>query len=91
MRQRLAHDVDAQLQELNVEYKEKRQSGRLGMLECLAIPNGTWERFIRHRQSRFGASLEQYKHPCLVPQLAFSETLLKDHAPAEERVDVRAA
>lgn len=91
MRQRLANDVDAQLQELNVEYKEKRQSGRLGMLECLAIPNGTWERFIRHRQSRFGASLEQYKHPCLVPQLTFSEMLLKDHAPAEERTDVRAA
>lgn len=91
MRLRLAEDVDAHLQELNVEYKEKRQSARLAPLECLAIPDGTWERFIRSRQSRFGASLEQYKHPCLVPQLTFSETLLKDYAPAEIPSETRAA
>jgi len=91
MRSRLATNVDSQLQELNVEYREKRQSGRLGPLECLAVPNGTWERYIRHRQSRFGASMEQYKHPCLVPQLTFSETLLKDFAPVEERPDASAA
>ncbi len=90
MRNRLATSVDSQLQELNVEYREKRQSGRLGPLECLAVPNGTWECYIRHRQSRFGASMEQYKHPCLVPQLTFSETLLKDFAPPEER-DANAA
>ncbi len=90
MRNRLATNVDSQLQELNVEYREKRQSGRLGPLECLAVPNGTWECYIRHRQSRFGASMEQYKHPCLVPQLTFSETLLKDFAPPEER-DANAA
>ena len=59
LRQRLATNVDTDLQELNVEYREKRQTGRLGPLECLAIPNGTWDRFIRQKQSRFGASLEQ--------------------------------
>ena len=91
MRNRLAAYVDNRLQELNVEYKEKRQSGRLGLVECLAIPNGTWERFIRHRQSRFGASLEQYKHPCLAPQLTFSETLLKDHAPLDDHSESRVA
>lgn len=85
MRNRLATNVDTELQDLNVEYREKRQSGRLGPLECLAVPNGTWDCYIRHRQSRFGASMEQYKHPCLVPQLTFSETLLKDFAPPEER------
>lgn len=90
MRNRLATNVDNELQELNVEYREKRQSGRLGPLECLAVPNGTWECYIRHRQSRFGASMEQYKHPCLVPQLTFSETLLKDFAPPAER-DANAA
>ncbi|MBS0202567.1 MAG: GH3 auxin-responsive promoter family protein [Planctomycetes bacterium] len=90
LRQRLAATVDAELQELNVEYKEKRQSSRLGLLECLAVPNGTWERFIKHRQSRFGASLEQYKHPCLVPQLTFSDMLVNDFAPSAER-DTRAA
>lgn len=91
MRNRLAMNVDAQLQELNVEYREKRQSGRLGPLECLAVPNGTWERFIRHRQSRFGASMEQYKHPCLVPQLTFSESLLKDFAPTDDHPEASAA
>ena len=91
LRIRLAANVDAALQELNVEYREKRQSGRLGSVECLAVPNGTWERYIRHRQSRFGASLEQYKHPCLVPQLTFSDTLLNDFAPAVERPEADAA
>jgi hypothetical protein len=91
LRNRLALNVDAELQELNVEYREKRQSGRLGMIECLAIPNGTWERYIRHRQSRFGASMEQYKHPCLVPQLTFSEMLLKEFAATEDRPEANAA
>jgi hypothetical protein len=91
LRSRLALMVDTELQELNVEYREKRQSGRLGPLECLAVPNGTWERYIRHRQSRFGASMEQYKHPCLVPQLTFSETLLKEFAPADDKNGANAA
>ena len=91
LRQHLATNIDLQLQELNVEYKEKRQSGRLGPIECFGLPNGTWDRFIRHRQSRFGASMEQYKHPCLVPQLTFSETLLKDFASGEDRAETNAA
>lgn len=90
LRQRLATNVDTDLQELNVEYREKRQTGRLGPLECLAIPNGTWDRFIRQRQSRFGASMEQYKHPCLVPSLQFSETLLSC-APPEDLSEASAA
>jgi len=91
LRNRLAACVDTDLQELNVEYREKRQTGRLAPLECLALPNGTWERYIRSRQSRFGASLEQYKHPCLVPHLNFSETLQKDFAGSEDRKDASAA
>jgi hypothetical protein len=91
LRQRLAANVDTELQELNVEYREKRQSGRLGPIECVALPNGTWDRFIRQRQSRFGASLEQYKHPCLVPSLTFSETLLKDYGSTEDLPEANAA
>lgn len=91
LRHRLASNVDTELQELNVEYREKRQSGRLGPIECLALPNGTWDRYIRQRQSRFGASLEQYKHPCLVPSLTFSETLLKDFGATEDRPEANAA
>jgi len=89
--QQLATHVDAELQESNVEYREKRLSERLGPLECLAIPIGTWERYIRHRQSRLGASLEQYKHPCLVPSLEFSETLLTEFAAPKWPMDSKAA
>ncbi|WP_437201533.1 GH3 auxin-responsive promoter family protein [Planctomicrobium sp. SH664] len=75
---KLSQDIDEQLRGLNCEYQEKRQSGRLAPVKCQTVANGTWLRFIRHRQSRPGGSVEQYKHPCLVPALQFSETLCND-------------
>ncbi len=72
--------IDAALQSQNCEYQEKRQSGRLAPLEWCTLTAGTWRRFTRHRQSRFGASVEQYKHPCLVPDLQFSERLQTEFA-----------
>ncbi|MBW3539744.1 MAG: GH3 auxin-responsive promoter family protein [Planctomycetes bacterium] len=74
--ERLAGAVDKQLMELNCEYREKRQSGRLAALSCLPLPDGTWSRFAADRQRALGGSLEQYKHPCLVPDLDFSRRLL---------------
>lgn len=63
--------VDGKLQELNLEYEEKRSTARLGSLEGLPLPAGTWQRFMRDRQSGPGGSAEQYKHPCLMPSLEF--------------------
>jgi hypothetical protein len=82
----LIEQIDAVLQSLNCEYEEKRKTGRLGPLEWCALPPGTWRRFARHRQSRVGGSAEQYKHPCLVPDLEFSQRLLSEFGqPLETR------
>ncbi len=88
---RLAAAVDKHLTELNCEYQDKRLSGRLAPLECLTLPAGTWQRFIRQRQSRPGGSVEQYKHPCLVPTLQFSDTLCRDFARPETTKIIKAA
>lgn len=88
---RLATSVDEHLQQLNCEYLDKRHSGRLAPLDCLTLPAGTWQRFSRHRQSRPGGSVEQYKHPCLVPTLQFSESLCRDFAQSEASKIIKAA
>lgn len=76
----LVSNIEGELQRLNCEYQEKRQTGRLGELQPQPLPEGTWRRFARHRQSRLGGSVEQYKHPCLSPDLNFSEMLLRQFA-----------
>ncbi|MGE3314643.1 MAG: GH3 auxin-responsive promoter family protein [Planctomycetaceae bacterium] len=74
----LARNVDQVLQSLNCEYQEKRATGRLAMMKWLPLPDGTWAQFTRKRQQKLGGSLEQYKHPCLVPDMHFSEKLTQD-------------
>lgn len=78
--ERLCEVADAHLQRLNVEYGEKRSTGRLTPLVPMLLPSGSWNRFARQRQSKLGGSVEQYKHPCLVPDLKFCETFLRDFA-----------
>lgn len=76
--ERFLRGVDAQLQRLNCEYREKRRTGRLGRMSFLPLPEGAWNEFTRKRQQGLGGSVEQYKHPCLVPDLAFSDELVRD-------------
>jgi hypothetical protein len=76
----LAESADERLQKLNIEYGEKRRSGRLAPLEHTSIARGSWERLMRQRQSRLGASAEQYKHPFLIPDLTFSESFVREEA-----------
>ncbi len=73
---RLATTVDARLKELNVEYREKRETGRLDPLVGRRLVPGTWGRFAAWKRARSGGSSEQYKHPCLVPDLDFAERVL---------------
>ncbi len=88
----LVTTVDQMLGEINCEYGEKRATGRLGELRAQALPDGTWRRFQLQRQSRLGGSVEQYKHPCLSPDLQFSSTLLERFAhPAEKASEAPAA
>lgn len=85
---RVAGGIDDRLQQVNSEYQDKRHSGRLAPLEIQILPKGTWTGFIKERQSRRGGSVEQYKHPCLVPSLEFSDQLdTKFARPAAQRRD----
>ena len=81
----LADAVDARLQALNVEYGDKRRTGRLAPLEHVAIPTGSWIRFQRQRLSKVGSSAEQYKHPCLVPDLEFLDKFVGEFGPPASR------
>ena len=73
----LATTVDAELSGCNVEYAEKRDTGRLTRVNAVTIDSEIWHRFTSVRQSRSGGSVEQYKHPCLMPDPRFEELFLK--------------
>ncbi|QDV15566.1 GH3 auxin-responsive promoter [Gimesia panareensis] len=68
---------DQRLQEANCEYAEKRQSGRLAPPVPCPLKPGTWQRFATERQQKPGGSLEQYKHPCLIPKLDYASELIE--------------
>ena len=75
----LASLTDSKLQELNCEYHEKRGTGRLGSIRITRLRDGTWRRFAEQRQSRFGGSVEQFKHPCLLPDMEVVARSFNDH------------
>jgi hypothetical protein len=77
---RLAELLERKLTEANVEYAAKRASLRLGPVRLELLPTGTWLHWDRQRLDRSGGTLEQYKHPCLIPDLHFRESM----PPAEE-------
>jgi hypothetical protein len=74
----LAFKVDNYLKSINCEYRDKRASGRLAPIKCVPLPAGTWSDFAQRRRQKSGGSLEQYKHPCLIPDLEFSSKLLME-------------
>jgi GH3 auxin-responsive promoter len=76
----LANLVDERLKSLNCEYRDKRASGRLAPIQWVPLPHGTWSTFGQLRRQKSGGSVEQYKHPCLVPDLEFSSKLLVEIA-----------
>ncbi|MCE9565624.1 MAG: GH3 auxin-responsive promoter family protein [Planctomycetes bacterium] len=66
---------DKQLGEENIEYAAKRDSGRLGPVRAVLIPTGEWTTWDRNRLSQTGGSPEQYKHPCLIGDIKFRDTM----------------
>jgi hypothetical protein len=66
---RLARAVEARLQALNLEYENKRSTLRLGPIVTRRIPPGSWAQFQRRRLAKSGGTVEQYKQPCLMPDL----------------------
>lgn len=66
---------DRMLGELNIEYAAKRDGQRLGPVKAEIIPTGAWSEWDRSRLSKTGGSPEQYKHPCLIGDLAFASSM----------------
>lgn len=67
--------LDLALGENNIEYEAKRTSGRLGALRVHLLPTGTWAQWDRDRVTKTGGSPEQYKHPCLIGDVNFRDTM----------------
>ena len=66
----IAGAIDQKLGELNVEYAQKRASGRLGPLELLSVNPGTGEAYKKHcldagqREGQFKTVALQYQDDC---------------------------
>ena len=73
---RFARTVDARLSEGNCEYKEKRETNRLGTVNVRVLSAESWQQFTDSRLKAAGGSPEQYKHPCLLPDPKFSRLFL---------------
>lgn len=78
---RLARALDEQLGSLNIEYAAKRESRRLGSVRLQLMPSGSWAKWDRQRLVRSGGTAEQYKHPCLIPDPNFRNSM-----PIEEEM-----
>lgn len=74
--QRLASAVDRWLADANCEYDNRLETRRLNPVVIRSLPPGTWEAFHQRSLERRGASLEQFKHPCLTNKQDFIERLL---------------
>lgn len=72
---KLAQALDQRLCVVNIEYAAKRDSLRLGPLRLQIIPTGAWQTWDRERLARTGGTLEQYKHPGLISDPKFRETM----------------
>lgn len=73
--QSLAEALERRLRELNAEYAAKRDSLRLSPVRLQLLPPGTWPQWDRQRLVRTGGTPEQYKHPCLINDVQFRDTM----------------
>jgi hypothetical protein len=67
--ERLAAAAEAQLRRQNLEYEDRRATLRLGPIRIRRIAPGSWADFQRRRLAKSGGTVEQYKQPCLMPDL----------------------
>jgi len=72
----LAELLDRVLCELNMEYKSKRDSGRLGPVRFTRVTTREMDRLENHTIRRRGGRCEQYKHKYLL-----TEVLSDQHEP----------
>ena len=67
--ERLAGAVEHELRSQNGEYANRRETHRLGPVQIVRIPPGSWAEFQKRRLAKSGGKLEQYKQPHLIPDL----------------------
>ncbi len=65
----LTREVERQLQQVNLEYENKRSTLRLDPIQPMRIRAGSWVDFQRRRLANSGGTVEQYKQPCLLADL----------------------
>jgi hypothetical protein len=80
---RFAKHLDESLGRLNIEYLEKRHSGRLGSVRIKIIPAGTFEQEKLRLITERGVIAEQYKHSFLSRKIYRDSTfdILKELGP----------
>jgi hypothetical protein len=76
--------LERRLGEVNSEYASKRATQRLGAMRLFLLPAQSWREWDRQRLVRTGGTLEQYKHPCLIPDPKF-----RDSVTIEEEVQMQ--
>jgi hypothetical protein len=72
----LAKALEARLAQVNIEYAAKRESRRLGPMRLFVLPTNAWQQWDRQRLARTGGTLEQYKHPCLIADPKFRDSVM---------------
>jgi hypothetical protein len=82
----LAKLLDLRLGKLNIEYAAKRESQRLGAVRLQNLPSGAWQYWDRRFQAERGGTFEQYKHPCLISDPNFRDSLVGTSKPSEPSV-----
>lgn len=71
----LVRALEERIGRLNIEYASKRESLRLGPMRLQLLAEGAWQTWDRQRLARTGGTLEQYKHPCLIPDTKFRDSI----------------
>lgn len=71
----LTRALEQRLAVVNIEYAAKRESQRLGPMRLFLLPPQSWQQWDRQRLLRTGGSLDQYKHPCLIVDPKFRESV----------------
>jgi hypothetical protein len=71
----LTKALEKRLAEINSEYASKRDSQRLQLMRLFLLAKNTWQQWDRARLARTGGTLEQYKHPCLIADPQFRDSI----------------
>ncbi len=83
----LGDEVEACLQNANVEYENRRATLRLGPTRARRIVPGSWVQFQRRRLAKSGGTVEQYKQPHLMADLSAIDSFQLSRIEHHDRVD----